>query len=192
MFSKTFTFKDFNGKKVTREFWFHLSKAELLKLGVGNVEARIKRITDAQDGVKILEEFAAFVEMSVGMRSEDGSMFIKDDDAKHQLMFSPAYDELLFELCTDADVAASFINNLLPKEMLDELAKQIEQTRANQPPAPPSTEEGPFAEPKDERPQWMKERRLPTAEEFAKATPEEKQHAFAMKMGTEVKPEPPL
>jgi hypothetical protein len=89
MFKKTIKFEDFNGQEHTRDFYFHLSKAELMALasdGENSMQSRVKRITESQDGIAVLNEFRALIEMSVGMRSEDGSRFIKNDAAKSELL----------------------------------------------------------------------------------------------------------
>jgi hypothetical protein len=170
MFKKTITFKDFNDQEQTKDFYFHMSKAELLAMAAdGNaMMARIERIIQAQDGRAILQEYRQVLSDAVGVRSEDGSRFIKDDDAKSQFLDSPAFDELLMELCTDADASVEFIRQLIPESMQKEMQKQLAKQK----------DQDPFKEPEDVRPAWLKEGRTPTDEELRDMSQDELRMAF--------------
>lgn len=169
MFSKTIEYEDFNGKKTAKVFYFHLSKAELIEMGVSDMQSRIQRILESEDGAAILHEFRELIRMSVGVRSEDGQEFIKDESARAQLFNSPAYDELLMELATDAKASTEFIKNLLPEKMQKELVEQLKK----QGDAP-----DPFAEKEDARPAYQREHRHPTNAEMLAMTKEELAEAF--------------
>lgn len=177
MFKKTIKFKNFNDEEVIKEFYFHMSKAELLEMAAdGNaMMERIKRITETQDGRAILKEFREIIWASVGQRSEDGARFVKDDLAKRDLFESPAYDELLMELSTDAGAAAEFVRQLIPekmqKEMQEQLAKQ--QTEVVDPFKEPAKD--------DPRPAWLKEGREPTQQELLAMSQEELVQAYQMR-----------
>lgn len=182
MFKKTIEFEDFNGETVTKDFYFHLSKAELLEMAAdGNVmTTRIQRIIASQDGKAILKEFREIIWASVGVRSEDGSRFIKDNAAKAQLFESPAYDVLLMELCTDAKASSEFVTELIPEKMQKEMRAQLEKQNT-------TTETvDPFKQPAvdDPRPQWMKEERNPTQRELQNMNAEELRLAFQYRKPT--------
>lgn len=177
MFRKTIKYTNYNDQEVTQDFYFHLSKAELLEMGVGNMQERLQRIIASKDNTAILQEFKALIKLAVGIRSEDGETFIKNDQAKNLLLFSPAYDELLFELCTDAKAATEFIKQLLPEKMQKEMQAQLGIQD------PETKGPDPFAEPKDDRPAWLKENRTPTPAELVGASEEELRIAFARKLG---------
>jgi hypothetical protein len=117
MFKKTVEFEDFDGNKQSRDFYFHISKAELIELSTSadDMQSRIKRIIEAGDGKAILHELREFIKLSVGVRSDDGQRFIKDEAAQNTLFQSPAYDELLMELATDANACANFVQQLIPE-----------------------------------------------------------------------------
>lgn len=175
MFKKTIEYEDFNGQRVTKDFYFHMSKAELLEMAAdGNVMLeRIKRIIESKDGKAILKEFREIIWHSVGVRSEDGARFVKDNDAKRQLFESPAYDELLLELCTDAEASSQFITQLIPEKMQKEMQAQLEKQGTTE-------TVDPFKQPADDdpRPVWMKEERNPTQEELRGMNAEELRLAF--------------
>lgn len=175
MFKKTIKFIDFNQQEQTKDFYFHMSKAELLELAAdGNAMLkRIERIIAAQDGKAILKEFRELIWAAIGVRSEDGARFVKDSAAKAQLFESPAYDELLMELCTDAEASAAFVNNLVPETMRKEMQKQLELKKG-------AETVDPFKQPAedDPRPAWLKEGRNPTQQELMSMSKEEMLQAF--------------
>jgi hypothetical protein len=177
MFSKTIEYKDFNGVQNAQVFYFHMSKAELLEMAADStvIMDRIKRITEAKDGKAILQEMRELIRMSVGVRSEDGQRFIKDDEARSMLFDSPAYDELLMELSTNAEASADFVRNLIPESMQKEMQAQL----AKQTGAAPD----PFKDPgvKDERPAWVSEGREPTQVELRNMSQAELVEAFQMR-----------
>lgn len=124
MLKKTITYEDFNGEEVTEDFYFHLSKADLVELEMskkGGLEAWIKRVVDSRDGKAIMEEFKNLIMMSVGERSEDGKRFRKSVDLRNDFKDSPAYDTLFMELVTNAEKAAEFVNGIIPRNMADQL-----------------------------------------------------------------------
>lgn len=124
MLKKTITYEDFNGQEQTEDFYFHLSKADLIELEMskkGGLEEWLKRVIASKDGKAIMEEFKNLIMMSVGERSDDGKRFRKDVQLRHDFRDSPAYDVLFMELVTDADKAAEFVNGIIPNNMADQL-----------------------------------------------------------------------
>lgn len=175
MFKKTITYTDFNDEQQTQDFYFHMSKAELLALtaDADSMMARIQRIIAAKDGKSILQEFRALIRMACGVRSDDGARFIKTPEAQGVLMDSPAYDELLMELCTNADASAEFVRQLIPEKMQEEMRKQMGAQQGSEIPDPFKT-----YEPTDIRPAWLKEDRNPTDQELMNMSNEELRLAF--------------
>jgi len=179
MFKKTITFEDFEGEQQSQDFYFHISKAEFMELAFSgdDMKKRIERIIAAQDGKAILNELRDFIKLSVGMRSEDGTRFLKTPEAQSYLLDSPAYDELLMELATDAKASAAFINQLVPEKMQKEMKEQLAKQTGN------SKAPDPFAEKKDERPAWEREHRHPTDAELQAMDKAELARAFKAKLG---------
>jgi hypothetical protein len=179
MFKKTVTYQNFNDETVSKDFYFHMSKAELLEMAAdGNVMMeRIKRIIAANDGKAILKEFRELIWASVGIRSEDGNRFVKDNDAKRELFESPAFDELLMELATSADAGADFVRQLIPEKMQKEMQKQLEKQQGTE------TAPNPFADKEDKRPAWEREHRHPTDAEVREMSKEELVRAIQFRQG---------
>lgn len=179
MFKKTIEFEGFDGEKKVKDFYFHMSKAELLALAANGNElsARLQRIVATKDMTAILSEFRELIKMACGVRSEDGERFLKTPEAQSELLDSPAFDVLLMELCTIPDASVQFVQQLIPQKMQDEM---LAQAQANAPKAV-----DPFVETDrrthssdDNRPAWLKENRTPTQAEVMAMTPEELHQAF--------------
>lgn len=177
MFKKTIEFEDFNGQRQSRDFYFHISKAELLTLATSadDMQARLTRIIQAQDGGAILNELRELIKLSVGVRSEDGLRFIKDQEAQSTLLDSPAYDELLMELGTNTNACVEFVQKLIPEKMQKEMQEQLKKGQ--------SEVADPFADPgEDKRPAYQREHRLPTDDEMKSMSKEEIVQAMAWRL----------
>lgn len=163
MFKKSITYKNFEDVEVTRDFWFHLSKADLMGLyGEGTtLQQQIQKMIDTQDVTSILQEFRRLIKASVGIR--DGDRFLRTEEAQSHLLDSPAYDVLLFELVQDAKGSAEFISKLMPSDLQKQLAKVETAADPFKEPESPGT-------PKDERPAYMRENRTATPDEVKKMT----------------------
>lgn len=131
MLKKTITFKDFFGVDKKRDYYFHLSKAELMEMELGTTGGyveMIQKIVDAQDSAKLMSVFKEFVLKSYGEISADGERFIKVDDNGHKLadkfVETEAYSILFMELAGDADAFADFVNGIIPADLADKVAEQ--------------------------------------------------------------------
>ena len=128
MLKKTITYTDFNGDEVSEDFFFHLSKAELVELELsykGGLQEAIKRIVAAEDGKAIIGEFKKIILGSYGQRSDDGRRFIKNQTLRDEFESTEAYSTLFMELVTDADKAAEFVRGVIPKDLVEETAKVV-------------------------------------------------------------------
>lgn len=148
MLKKTITYEDFNGDTVTEDYYFHLSKAELIELEVGagseGLAASLQKIIDAEDGKAIIEQFKTIILAAYGKRSEDGKRFIKNQELRDEFVSTEAYSALFMNLATDTNSAIEFINGIVPAGLSEEAAKlRSSQEAAAQLAAPPETPETP-------------------------------------------------
>jgi len=123
---KTITYEDFNGEEVSEDFFFHLSKAELVELEVSHkdgLSAALERIVAAEDGKSIIAEFKNIILGSYGKRSDDGRRFVKNQEIRDEFESSEAYSVLFMEILTDTNSAVEFINGVVPKNLAEEAAK---------------------------------------------------------------------
>jgi hypothetical protein len=151
MLKKTITYTDFNGREVSEDCYFHFSKAELIEMEVsheGGMQAHLQKIVNTEDGVAIMAELRKFILNSYGVKSEDGRKFIKNQELRDEFYSSEAYSQLFFELCTDADKAAEFVNGIIPAGLDKDMAKMAAAQEKNNrrhpsdPAARPVTMEG--------------------------------------------------
>lgn len=120
MLKKTMTYKDYDGNEVTEDFYFNLSKAELLELEistdkVAGIEATVNRLKDERNGAEIIKMFKDIIRKSIGKKSADGRRFIKNDEIADEFMQTEAYSDLIMELCTDGEKGAAFFNAIVPQ-----------------------------------------------------------------------------
>lgn len=125
MLKETIKYTDYNGVERTEDFWFHLSKAELMEWEMGTtggLTEMIKRIVDAQDAPAIIKIFKELVLKAYGQKSPDGKRFIKSEELATEFSQTDAYSQLFMELATDADKAAAFVNGIMPSDVAEKAA----------------------------------------------------------------------
>ena len=118
MYKTTITYTDYNGEKHTDDFYFNMSKAELMELELIHPEGFkgwIERIIKADDRETILKTFKEIVLNSYGEKDETGRRFIKSKELSEAFLQTDAYSELFMRLITDADYASEFVNGITPK-----------------------------------------------------------------------------
>lgn len=126
MLKKSITYTNFNEEEVTEDFFFHLSKAEIVELELseeGGLSEALKKIIASQDGKEIIARFKAIILDSYGQRSADGKRFVKNQKIREEFESSEAYSVLFMELVTDAGKAAEFVNGIIPQGMQEEALK---------------------------------------------------------------------
>ena len=126
MLKKTITYTDYNGVERTEDFWFNLSKAEIMEMEMstsGGLAEMIQKIVAAQDAPAIIKVFKDLVLKAYGEKSPDGKRFMKEDADGRPLYpkfrDTEAYSIMFMELATDADKAAEFINGIIPPDARD-------------------------------------------------------------------------
>ena len=125
MLKKTITYVDYNGVSRTEDFYFNLSKAEIMEMELGTtggMTAMIQNIIAAQDLPAIIKIFKDLVLKSYGVKSADGKRFIKNDELREEFAQTEAYSILFMELAQDADAATKFISGIIPADV----SKQLE------------------------------------------------------------------
>ena len=127
MLKKTITYTDYNGNSRTEDFYFNLTKTELMKMEMGTnggLSEMVKSIIAAQDQAALIQIFEDLILKAYGVKSLDGKRFEKSTQLSEAFAQTEAYDQLFMELATDADAAAQFINGIVPAEMAKELPKE--------------------------------------------------------------------
>lgn len=117
MLKKNIEYVDYDGNERQEDFFFNLTKAEVVFMELempGGMQKYLKKITDEQDNVKIVEMFKRFIGMSYGIKSDDGKRFIKSQAHTAAFEQTEAYSNLIVEMIQDAAFAATFINGVIP------------------------------------------------------------------------------
>lgn len=127
MIKKTITYVDYNGTERTEDFYFNLSKAELMEMEMGTkggLTEELQRIINAQDTPEIIKVFKGLLLKSYGQKSPDGKRFIKSAELSEEFEQTEAYSQLFMELATDDKQASDFVNGIIPSDISAEVAKQ--------------------------------------------------------------------
>lgn len=127
MLKETIKYEDYNGVEREEDFFFHLSKAEIMEMEMGTtggLSEMIKRVVATKDAPAIIKIFKDLILKAYGEKSADGKRFIKSEELSTSFSQTEAYSILYMKLATDADAAAKFVNGIIPADMAKELAKQ--------------------------------------------------------------------
>lgn len=117
MVKKTITYTDYDGVERTEDFYFNLSKSELIKMEYGTeggLTKILKKITDSKDTTEIMRYFDEILSRAYGEKSPDGKRFIKSKGLYEAFAQTNAYDILFMELFSDTDKMTSFIKGIVP------------------------------------------------------------------------------
>lgn len=117
MLKKTIEYTDYNDVKRKEDFYFNLTKAEIMEMELsttGGLAEMIQKIIDTQDIPQIIKIFKELVLKAYGEKSADGKRFIKNDEIRDGFAQTEAYSELFMELSTNPDAASAFVNGIIP------------------------------------------------------------------------------
>lgn len=117
MLKKTITYTDYNGITRTEDFYFNLTKAEIMEMQLstnGGLDVMIKKIIDSQDAPSIIKIFKELILKAYGEKSDDGKRFVKSKEISEGFAQTEAYSQLFMELATDTDAASKFVNGIVP------------------------------------------------------------------------------
>lgn len=133
MLKKTITYKDYNGVERTEDFYFNLSKAEIMEMELsvdGGWTEMVKKVASAKDGPTIMKIFKDVIGKAYGEKSADGKYFEKSDEISRRFFQTEAYSDLFMELVTDAKKAADFMNQIVDSDVqVDE--KEVQALMGN-------------------------------------------------------------
>lgn len=117
MRKETITYVDFNGEERSEDFYFNMTAADIAMLEFrleGGMDAYITKIINERDQEKIIDTFCKIIDLSYGVKGLDGG-FYKTAENLAKFKASQAYSDLFMKLM-DADYAAQFVNDIMPKD----------------------------------------------------------------------------
>lgn len=125
MVKKTITFPDFEGKEVTKDFYFNLSKMEFRVLDrkiPGGLQNMIDQIMKEKDEDRLIDLLDILILESYGEKSEDGR-FVKEDRTGRRLSsffkISEAWDVLFMNLVSNEKELHEFLMGIVPKDVAE-------------------------------------------------------------------------
>ena len=114
MLKKTIKYEDFNGNKLTEDFYFNLTKAEVAELELsekGGLSEAIKKAVKEDDNATIMRIFKGLILKAIGVKSEE------TDKIREEFLQTEAYSVLFMELATSENAASSFMNSIIPGDV---------------------------------------------------------------------------
>ena len=134
MYKTSVTFDNFEGEKVTKDLYFNLTKAEIMKLQLSYkqgfdkyVDEIIHPLDGEPDPQKIMDLFEMLILKSYGVRTEDG--FIKSPEKAQAFVTTEAYSELFMKLLSDEKAQTDFFMGIMPRDIAAQA--QIELDKSN-------------------------------------------------------------
>lgn len=126
MLKKTIVYKDLDGNPITQDFYFNLTKAELVQMefsAQGGLKSFLEKLVMERDGGAIMSHFESILGAAYGERDPDGIHFIKSDDRREWNRFKQkgAWDVLFMELIESTDGGANFIRQIVPSDLAEKL-----------------------------------------------------------------------
>lgn len=126
------TYKNFDDEEVTDTLHFHLSVKELTKMEVsteGGMYDKLQKLLKANKGGDILAVFEDIVGAAYGEREDNNpNSFLKSPKISEKFLNSLAYDALFSKLVQDPASMVTFINGLMPADLMNnpEVIKAVE------------------------------------------------------------------
>lgn len=126
MLKKTITYTDYDGRERTEDFYFNLTKAELIEMDFsakGGMQKLLEQIAETNDRKRLIELVKDLILRSYGVKSEDGRRFVKSKELSEEFSQTEAFSELFMEVGTDDGAAVAFVKGILPQGLADEVDK---------------------------------------------------------------------
>ena len=126
MFSREFTFTDYNGREKKATYWFSLEKDEMLRRELGNyggLEHTMKKLMKEERPDKVLDMLEDIVLSAVGEISPDGESFYKTPEIRERFRQTKVCHDLLFEMMSNEDALRNFILSAIPADLAAQMAE---------------------------------------------------------------------
>ena len=136
MLIKPITYTTYDGTKLTEDFYFNMTEAELMEMHLsttGGMEQTVRRIISAHDQPTLFKLFKDLILNAYGVKSLDGKRFEKSEQLKKDFEHTPAYSVLFMELINDADKAAEFITDIMPESLREKAKEESEKFKKSIP-----------------------------------------------------------
>lgn len=119
MLKKAITYTDLDGNRKTRDYYFNLTKAEMVEFdssypGGAMTYLGILVKNPEHNVHEIIKAFKDLILRSYGERMPSGE-FVKNQNLRDAFAASEAYSELFMEITSGEEAATAFIQGVVPK-----------------------------------------------------------------------------
>lgn len=107
---------DFNGVEREEDFYFHLTKAEIVLMEFntkGGFEQMVKNIIDAKEEGRLASIIEELLLKAYGKKSPDGRTFDKSEEISNEFKHTMAYSNIFIRLVSDANYTAKWIESVI-------------------------------------------------------------------------------
>ena len=125
-------YEDFNGVQRNEEFYFNMSKSEMLRLQLrhsklvdettvqGGFTEFLESVRERGSGKEMGEVVEDLILSSYGQKSDDGRSFLKSAEARQAFSQTAAYDSLFIQLLTDQKAMETFFKDAFNIDKYDQ------------------------------------------------------------------------
>lgn len=125
-------YTDYDGDKHEESFYFNLNEVEMIELEVEHSDGLynwLDKLVKMEDRKEMWYEFKRIVLLSYGVKTPDGKSFMKSPEITTAFEYHAAFNQLMKDITTDEDIAATFINGIMPPEMVKAAEKAAKEER---------------------------------------------------------------
>ena len=125
MITREVTYIDYNGDEQTEKYYFDLTVPEMLELSfssAGDIQSTLERLSNSRKVGEIFSIIQALIFKSVGVKSDDGKRFVKNEEVLNDFKQSRGYESFLMKMMQDTDYASKFIEQLIPQDRIKQIA----------------------------------------------------------------------
>ena len=125
MITREVTYIDYNGAEQTEKYYFDLTVPEMLELSfssAGDIQSTLERLSNSRKVGEIFNIIQTLIFKSVGVKSDDGKRFVKNEEVLNDFKQSRGYESFLMKMMQDTDYASKFIEQLIPQDRIQQIA----------------------------------------------------------------------
>ena len=130
MVKKTITYADYDGNTRTEDFYFNISKPEMLSFQFsypGGLVATIHKLQSDQDGLGIMNMVADIIKLAYGVKSPDGRKFVKNQQIYEEFTSTAAYSQMFMDLILKPEELEEFIKGIIPAGLGQDLSSAADR-----------------------------------------------------------------
>ena len=141
-------YEDFNGVQRNEEFYFNMSKSEMLRLQLrhsklvdektvqGGFTEFLEAVRERGSGQEMGEVVEDLILSAYGQKSEDGRSFVKSVEDRQAFSQTAAYDSLFIQLLTDQKAMETFFTEAFNIDKYDQNSQPSDKPNRPYPTAP--------------------------------------------------------